>query len=105
MSTKEWVYQDNELFGLYQEITFDKDNDNPAVIEITNPIDFKIIYESNAEGKLFGRLEAEIPADVFDQIAIAWCKKRELQGALGGPVGLELGGQTVIGIRPDLYFI
>ncbi|MDH0448806.1 hypothetical protein [Shewanella sp. GD04112] len=54
MSTKEWVYQDNEPFGLYQEITFDKDNDNPAVIEITNPIDFKIIYESDAEGKFFG---------------------------------------------------
>ncbi|WP_249555661.1 hypothetical protein [Shewanella sp. 8A] len=24
--------------------------------------------------------------------AIAWCKKRKLQGALGGPVGLEFGG-------------
>ena len=90
MSTKEWVYKDNELFGLYQEITFDKDNDNPAVIEITNPIDFQIIYELNAEGKFFGRLDAEIPADVFDKIAITWCKKRKLQGALGGPVGLEL---------------
>ncbi len=88
MSTKEWIYQDNKLFWLYQEITFDKDNDNPAVIEITNPIDLKIIYESNGQGKPFGRLDAEIPADVFDKIAIAWCRK--LQGALGGPVGLGL---------------
>jgi len=32
-----------------------------------------------------------IPADVFDKIAIAWCKKRKLQGALGAPVGPELG--------------
>lgn len=75
MSTKEWVYQDHELSGLYQKITFDKDNDNPTVIDITNPFDFKIIYESNAEGKFFGRLDAEIPADVFDKITIALCKK------------------------------
>jgi len=52
---------------------------------------------TNAEGKFFGRLDAEIPADVFDKIAIAWCRKRKrkrkrkLQGALGGPVGLEPG--------------
>lgn len=91
MSTKEWIYQRDGKFGLYQEITLNKENDNPAVIEITNPIDFKVIYESNAEGNIYGKLEAEIPADVFDQIAIAWCKKRNLQGALGGPVGLEFG--------------
>ena|SRR5690606_34684294 len=91
MSNKEWVYQKGDRFGLYQEITLERDNDNPAVVEITNPMDFKIIYESNAEGKSFGKLEAEIPAEVFDQLAIAWCKKRRLQGALGGPVGLEVG--------------
>ncbi len=34
---------------------------------------------------------AEIPADEFDKIAIEWCKKRKLHGALGGPVGLEFG--------------
>lgn len=94
MSAKEWIYQNNELFGLYQDITFDKDNDNPAVIEITNPIYFKIIYESNSEGKSFGKLEAEIPADVFDKIAIVWCKKRKLQGIFGGSVGLEFGSQS-----------
>ncbi|MGL5665171.1 MAG: hypothetical protein ACRDD9_03480 [Shewanella sp.] len=91
MSTKEWVYQGNDQFELYQEMTFEKDNDNPAVIQIINPADFKVVSESNAEGKAFGRLEAEIPADVFDQIAIAWLKKRKLHGALGGPVGLEWG--------------
>ncbi|GAB1037693.1 hypothetical protein NM528_21670 [Shewanella algae] len=89
MSAKEWVYQGRDQFGLYQEMTFDKDN--PAVIEISNPTDFKIVSESNAEGKAFGKLEAAIPADVFDQIAIAWCKKRKLHGALGGPVGFEWG--------------
>lgn len=91
MSTKEWVYQENDQFGLYQEMTFDKDNDNPAVIQIINPANFMVASESNAEGTVFGKLEAEIPADVFDQIAIAWLKKRKLHGALGGPVGLEWG--------------
>jgi len=91
MSTKEWVYQGHDQFGLYQEVAFDKDNNNPAVIEITNHTDFKIASSSNTEGKALGRLEAEIPAEVFDQMAIAWCKKRKLHAALGGPVGLEWG--------------
>lgn len=34
---------------------------------------------------------AEIPAEIFDEIAIAWCKRRKLQGMLGGPVGNEWG--------------
>lgn len=33
MSAKEWIYQNNELFGLYQDITFDKDNDNPSAFD------------------------------------------------------------------------
>ena len=30
----------------------------------------------------------------LDEIAIAWCKYRELQGALGGPVGKEYGAPS-----------
>jgi len=34
MSTKEWIYeQDTPDIGCYQEITFEDDNNNPAVIQ------------------------------------------------------------------------
>jgi hypothetical protein len=91
MTNKEYVYQEDGRTVLYQESTSNKNNDNPAIIQITNSADFSISSESNAEGKSIKKLIAEIPADVFDKIAIAWCKKRKLHGALGGPVGMEFG--------------
>ena len=33
----------------------------------------------------------EILSEVLDEIAIRWIKYRKLQGAVGGPVGLEWG--------------
>jgi hypothetical protein len=87
MSTKEWVYeQDNPDIGCYQEITLDDDINNPAVIQVNNPEEFSIAKTEFSE-----QLTVAIPAEVFDKIAIAWCHKRKLQGELGGPVGLELG--------------
>ena len=32
-----------------------------------------------------------VSLDDMDEFAIAWCKHRKLQGALGGPVGNEWG--------------
>lgn len=87
MSTKEWVYeQDNLDISCYQEITFDDDNNNPIVIQSNNPEEFSITKTEFSE-----QLTVAIPAETFDKIAIAWCRKRELQGELGGPVGLEFG--------------
>jgi hypothetical protein len=37
------------------------------------------------------QLSMQLEASVLDELAIAWCKKRKLQGALGGPVGNEFG--------------
>jgi hypothetical protein len=37
------------------------------------------------------QLSMQLDASVLDELAIAWCKKRKLQGALGGPVGNEWG--------------
>lgn len=91
MSTKEWAYENQQGYGLYQELSFDPNNSNPAVIEVSNPVVFSICYETNLAGEPNCRLTAEIPADVFDGIAVAWCRKRKLQGALGGPVGQEWG--------------
>lgn len=91
MSTKEWAYENQQGYGLYQELSFEANNSNPAVIEVSNPVAFSICYKTNLTGESNGRLMAEIPAGVFDEIAIAWCRKRKLQGALGGPVGQEWG--------------
>lgn len=87
MSTKDWVYeQSNPDIGCYQEITFEDDNNNPVVIQSSNTKEFSITKTRFSE-----QLTVAIPAEVFDKIAIAWCRKRKLQGELGGPVGLEFG--------------
>lgn len=87
MSAKEWVYeQDNPDIGCYQEITFDDDNNNPAAIQANNPEEF-----SFAKTEFSEQLTVSIPAETFDKIANAWCRKRKLQCELGGPVGVEFG--------------
>ncbi|AZG73532.1 hypothetical protein [Shewanella livingstonensis] len=94
MSTKEYVYEDNNSdFALFQEITFDDENNNPAVLQIDNASNFSVFSHKlmSDSDKVSSQLIAEIPADEFDKIAIEWCKKRKLHGALGGPVGLEFG--------------
>ena len=36
-------------------------------------------------------IDSHLMVAEVDEIAIAWCKKRKLQGRLGGPVGQEWG--------------
>ena len=61
-------------------------------VKIRLPLtNFSITREENVDGKHILQLTLEIPADQFDEIALAWCKKRNLHGAMGGPVGLEFG--------------
>lgn len=62
MSTKEWIYEQD------------------------NPEEFSIAKTEFSE-----QFTVSIPAETFDKIAFAWCLKRKLQGELGGPVGLEFG--------------
>jgi hypothetical protein len=95
MSTKEWVSSHHEGASLYQEFFYDFEkhevNPNPAVIQTASPKNFSITREEHVDGKHSLQLVVEIPADRFDEIAIAWCKKRKLHGAMGGPVGSEFG--------------
>lgn len=95
MSTKEWVSSHPSGASLYQECFYDFEkhaaNPNPAVIQIENPGSFSITQEDLAGAGPYSQLVVEIPAERFDEIAIAWCKSRKLQGRLGGPVGLEWG--------------
>lgn len=85
MSTKEWIYRPDFGAGLYQELSIAEDNNNPATIEIENPTDFCVEREKYANGKSYLTLRVEIAPEQFDYLAIAWCKKRKLRGALGGP--------------------
>ncbi len=95
MSTKELVFSHPEGASIYQECFYDFEkhvaNPNPAVIQIENPGQFSITREEHAGAKPFSKLVVEIPAEHFDEIAVAWCKKRKLHGMLGGPVGQEWG--------------
>jgi hypothetical protein len=87
MSTKEWFYcPDGSSVGGYQEMTFDKENQNPVLIQIDCPAEYKVVKDGQ-----FHQVKIAIDANEFDAMAIAWCKKRKLHGALGGPVGKEFG--------------
>ena len=44
-----------------------------------------------ATADLPARIRVEIEAEDMDEMAIAWIKYRKLAGAVGGPVGNELG--------------
>jgi len=58
-----------------------------AIIHFSGLSDLKVdMYESKA------RLSLQISTAIFDKIAVEWCRKRGLQGAVGGPVGKEFGG-------------
>lgn len=82
MSTKEWIYQQDDGAGLYQDLSLDKHNSNPATIEIENPTDFRIERETLENGRAYFSLTLEVPAERFDDIAIAWVKHREIKARL-----------------------
>ena len=89
MSSNEFFYQD-EIQG-YQELSFDEINQNLVCIAIENPAYYEAIIRSQYRKVIFG-----VPPDEFDKLAIAWCKKRKLHGAFGGPVGREFGSPDII---------
>jgi hypothetical protein len=78
MSTKEWIYQPDHGAGLYQEMSFDKYNNNDAVIQIRSPTDFLIESDSDYNGKVMSLLRVDIDAERFDEIALKWLKHRGL---------------------------
>ena len=87
MSTKEWFYCPTEsTVGGYQEMTLDYENQNPVLIQIDSPVEYQVIKDEQ-----FHQVKIAIDVNEFDALAIAWCKKRKLHGALGGSVGKEFG--------------
>ncbi|MBO9489832.1 hypothetical protein J7384_05610 [Endozoicomonas sp. G2_1] len=87
MSKKKWFYvTETSDVGGYQEITFERENHNSVIIQVENPEKYSVCKENN-----YQKITLAIDAQEFDKLAIAWCKKRKLHGALGGPVGREYG--------------
>ena len=82
MSTKEWVLLAEDGASIYQECFYDFDrfdlNPNPAVIQINNPKNFSVSRAECPAGNSISQINLEIPAQEFDEIAAAWCLKRQL---------------------------
>ena len=95
MTRTEWIFSD-ENHSLHQEFPSEdsasnpSDNTNPAELIIDFPVSFSLT-QGHTGDDAFSQLSIDIPADIMDKMAIAWCKKRKLHGVLGGPVGREFG--------------
>jgi len=74
-----YLYEDHNPFS---------ESPSQAVLTIRNPEQYLI--DRNIVG--VEHLMITIPNEAMDAVSIAWCKHRDLQGALGGPVGNEYGG-------------
>ena len=95
MTRTDWIFS-GEDHSLHQEFPAEgsdinpSDNTNPAQLIIDFPYSFNVT-QGHSGDDAFSQLSVDIPADIMDRMAIAWCQKRGLQGALGGPIGLEFG--------------
>lgn len=95
MARTDWIFSSDD-HSLHQEFPAEgsdinpSDNKNPAQLIIDFPNSFNVT-QGHTGDDAFSQLSVDIPTYIMDRMAIAWCKKRRLQGALGGPVGLEFG--------------
>ncbi|WP_238595895.1 hypothetical protein [Methylophaga nitratireducenticrescens] len=82
MSTKKWIYRSETQYEttLFQEVSSNDDNLNTATLCIENPAKFSVSYSEKNNSSAMGHLKVEIPVSVLDDMAIAWCKQRKLQG-------------------------
>jgi len=91
----DWIFSEadhslHQEFSAQDSISNPINNKNPAELIIDHPASFSVTSGHTGDDS-FSQLSVDIPSDVMDKMAIAWCKKRGLHGALGGPVGLEFG--------------
>lgn len=91
MKKTDWIFSEAN-HNLHQEFSDQEcgenpiDNQNPAELIIDFPTSFNVTKGHTGDDS-FSQLSVDIPSDVMDAMAIAWCKKRALYGALGGPDG------------------
>ncbi|WP_375171138.1 hypothetical protein [Marinobacter sp.] len=88
MSVKASISSSNAHHLYFEELL--SEDPRFVFLELTDPEEFSVHKEKFKE-RSFESITVQIPQGVMDDIAIAWIKRRKLQGALGGPVGLEWG--------------
>lgn len=105
MMKTDWIFSEAD-HSLHQEFSAQdntlnpSDNSNPAELIIDFPTSFNITKGHTGE-ESFSQLSVDIPSDVMDKMAIAWCKKRRLHNALIGSVGCEHEGQDPHSIKQE----
>jgi hypothetical protein len=85
----DWVtiaYDEGSQNYLYESPLLSKKGEGSAVLQIFEPL--LISVDKN---EITTQCVMSVPPQTMDEFAIAWCKHRKLQGALGGPVGNEWG--------------
>ena len=81
------IYNQETDIYLYEEHNPFSESSSQAVLTLHNPEQY--VIDRNVVG--IEQLTVNIPNAAMDEVSIAWCKHRNLQGALGGPVGKEWG--------------
>ena len=95
MTKTDWIFSEAD-HSLHQEFSAQDsginpiDNSNPVELIIDHPASFNVT-KGHTGDESFSQLSVDIPSDVMDKMAISWCKKRGLHGALGVPVSREFG--------------
>ena len=101
----DWIFGEAD-HSLHQEFSAQdstlnpSDNSNPAELVIDFPTSFNVTKGHTGE-ESFSQLSVDIPSDVMDKMAIAWCKKRRLHDAFIGSVGCEHEGQDPHSIKQE----
>ncbi|WP_375171919.1 hypothetical protein [Marinobacter sp.] len=88
MSTKASIAA-GERFHLYNE-ELPSAEPRSVFLALENPANYEVSRETSQD-QIIDSLTVEIASEVLDEIAIKWIKYRKLQGAVGGPVGMEWG--------------
>lgn len=95
MTKTDWIFSEAD-HSLHQEFSAQDSASNPS--DNTNPVELIIDYPASFNvtrghtgDEAFSQLSVDIPSDVMDKMAIAWCNKRGLHEALFGPVRSEFG--------------
>ena len=63
-----------------------------AELRVTDPLNAEIQKDKLGQETI----SVFVSLGDMDDFAVAWCKHRKLQGALGGPVGNEWGSPTAL---------
>ncbi|WP_336367387.1 hypothetical protein [Marinobacter sp. C2H3] len=88
MSTKASIAA-GDKFHLYNEELLSSEP-RSVFLSLEKPASFEVSKETYKD-RVVESLTVEIPSEILDEIAIKWIKYRKLQGAVGGPVGMEWG--------------